>query len=161
MDKAVLEPQWGAVPRLIRTVDRRALLLRPCRQINSWQSSLMLSDGDLGGGGDEREPQYGLNSPVGPLMRRSARNAPGPWFQNCRVKPRGCSASSARRIVARRDFDRLLDSISSNGSPRTSRTSVCPPGAASSKTPIASRPVYHASVSRLVRFFLKIGPCAC
>src|SRR5262249_60723577 len=62
---------------------------------------------------------------------------------------------------AARRFDRLLDSILSNGSPWTSRTSIGPPGTASSKTPMASRPVYHANVSRLVRFFLKIGPCAC
>ena len=83
----------------------------------------------------------------------SARNAAGPWFQNCRVKPRGWLTSSARRFVARDDMDRLLDSISSNGSPLTSTTSIGPPGSASSKTPIASRPVYHASVSKLVRFF--------
>jgi hypothetical protein len=67
----------------------------------------------------------------------------------------------ARHFVTRGDFDRLLDSTLSNGSPWTSRTSIGPPGAASSKTPIASRPMYHASVSRLVRFFLKIGPCTC
>ena len=103
-------------------------------------------------------PDLRNGSPIGTCW---ARNAPGPWFQNCRVKPRGCSTSSARRFVARGDFDRLFDSISSNGSPLTSRTSIGPPGLQSSKTAIASRPVYHANVSRLVRFFLKIGPCAC
>ena len=36
----------------------------------------MLSDGDLGGGGDEREPQYDLNSPAGPLMRRVWQEMP-------------------------------------------------------------------------------------
>jgi len=40
--------------------------------------------------------------------------------------------------------DRLLDSIFIIGSPLTSRTSIGPPGVSSSKTPIASRPVYHA-----------------
>ncbi len=58
-------------------------------------------------------------------------------------------------------LNRLFDTIFSSDSPWTSKTSIGPPGSASSKTPIASRPVYHASVSRLVRFFLKIGPCAC
>jgi hypothetical protein len=53
--------------------------------------------------------------------------------------------------MPRGDTDRLLDSIFSIGSALTSRTSIGPPGAASSKTPIASRPVYHASR-------IKVGP---
>jgi hypothetical protein len=36
----------------------------------------MLSDGDLGEGGDEREPQYGLNSPAGPLLPRVRQEMP-------------------------------------------------------------------------------------
>ena len=43
----------------------------------------------------------------------------------------------------------------------TSRMSSGPPGVASSNTAITSRPVYQAKVSRLVRFFFRIGPRAC
>src|SRR5215469_12778352 len=74
---------------------------------------------------------------------------------------RPMSALGQKQTVIGLSVDPLLDSVFTIGSPLTSRTSIGPPGVLSSKTPIASRPVYHAQVSRLVRFFLKIGPCAC
>ena len=50
-------------------------------------------------------------------------------------------------LVARGDLERLLDSMFSNGSPLTSRTSIGPPGVVSSKTPIARRPVSRAATA--------------
>jgi hypothetical protein len=46
----------------------------------------------------------------------------------------------------------------STGSPRTSRRETGPPGTSSSKTPTTSLPVCQASVSRLVRPSIVIGP---
>ena len=162
--------------KIIRAHSLASLRQEACHRRHSPQSptARSLYTGDLKGGSETAFRNLGLpsgnmeqelgnpdlrnGSPIGTCW---ARNAPGPWFQNCRVKPRGCSTSSARRFVARGDIDHLLDGIFSIDSPLTSSTSIGPPGLPSSKTPIASRPVYHANVSRLVRLFLKIGPCAC
>ena len=51
--------------------------------------------------------------------------------------------------------------VSKVGWPCTSRISSGPPGVLSSNTAITNRPVYQAKMSRFVRFFFRIGPCAC